>query len=214
MAIKMSQFLNPNGFSVIVHFPTKLKMIDPSISSGYVVDSFYKSKSRVLSYLKKKTNFSEDRILKSLKMVQFHSSKIHNQLCVLTKVEAKKVQLAHLLLQGSKVIICEHFFEGLIYAEREYFKRLFRNLMFKQDKSIILLENDMNFVCETVKQFYLFTEKENYKLISDFYDEEIYQYVLMSHTISLVKYLESCGHSIDHDITFLETLKGIYRGVK
>ena len=32
-------------------------------------------------------------------------------------------------------------------------------------------------------------------------------------SVELVKYLESKGHDVDHDFTFLETLKAIYRGV-
>ena len=64
-----------------------------------------------------------------------------------------------------------------------------------------------------MKKFYLLTSKENFKLITDFYQEEIYQYVDKPFTVELVKYFESMGHQVDHDITFNETLKSIYRGV-
>ena len=86
--------------------------------------------------------------------------------------------------------------------------------MYKKGISIILIENDMNFVCETVSKFYLFTKNGKYKLITDFYDDEIYQYVEMPYTVELVKFFESKGHVIDHDVTFNETLKAIYRGVQ
>ena len=78
---------------------------------------------------------------------------------------------------------------------------------------IILLEDDMNVICEMVKQFYYMEDKSHCKLVTDFYDEEIYSHVSMPDTVELVKYFESCGHQVDHEITFNETLKAIYRGV-
>lgn len=213
MAIKMSEFLNPNGFSVVVNFPVFLQKTSNNEHSGYVLDTSFVEDSSLLSYLKEKTNQSEEKILKSLQLVKLKSSLLYVPLSSFTRSEAKRAQLALLLLLHSKVFVLEHFFEGLIYSEREYFKRFFRNLMNKQGISIILLENDMNFVCETVKQFYLFTKNEKYKLITDFYEDEIYKYVEMPFTVELVKYFESKGHIVDHDVTFNETLKAIYRGV-
>ncbi len=214
MAIKMSQFVNPSGFSILVNFPAKLRGVINNSSSGYVLDKKMKEKITVLDYLKEKTNVSEEKILKSLQLVKLKSSLSYVFLGNLTQSEIKRLQLAEVLLLQSKVIICEYFFEDLIYSEKEYFKRFFRNLMSKQGISIILIEKDMNFVCETVKQFYLFTKKEKFKLITDFYDDEIYQFVKMPYTVELVKYFEACGHKVDHDITFNETLKAIFRGVQ
>jgi len=212
MAIKMSQFVEHSHFSVLVNYPMKIKNISNS-TTGYIKDIFFKETCTVMEYLREKTLVSEEKILKAFPLVKLKTSLSSVSLQNLTKSEMKRVQLAEVLLLQSKVIVCEHFFEGLIFSEKEYFKRFFRNLIHKQEIAIILLENDMNFVCETVKQFYLFTSKEKYSLITDFYDDSIYQYVDMPHTVSLIKYFESCGHLVDHDITFNETLKSIYRGV-
>ena len=168
----------------------------------------------VLDYLKSKVKASDTKIMQALQLVKLKSSLHTVFLNQLTHSELKKMQLALVLLLSSKVIICEYFFEDLIYSEKEYFKRFFRNLMYKKGISIIFIENDMNFVCETVSKFYLFTKNGKYKLITDFYDDEIYQYVEMPYTVELVKFFESKGHVIDHDVTFNETLKAIYRGVQ
>lgn len=213
MAIKMSQFLNPNGFSILVNFPTRFSGVKNSSSSGYVLDVCLKDKLTVRDYLKKGTNVSDEKILKSLPLVKLNVDLWDVSVSSLTRSETKRLQLALALLLHSKVIICEYFFEDLIYSEKEYFKRFFRNLMSKQDISIILITNDMNFVCETVKQFYLFTEHGKWKLITDFYDDDIYRYVSMPFAVEVIKYFEFCGHKIDHDITFNETLKSIFRGV-
>lgn len=214
MAIKMSQFLNPNNFSILVNFPSKIRGVTSNIHSGYVLDRKLKDKISILDYLKKETGCTDEKIDKALQLVKLKSSLFTISLEFLTRTEMKKVELAKVLLLQSEVIVCEYFFDELIYSEREYFKRFFRNLMYKQGKSIILIENDMNFVCETVKQFYLFTVKGKYKLITDFFEPEIYKYVAMPYTVEIIKYLESCGHKIDHEITFNETLKAIYRGVQ
>lgn len=214
MAIKMSDFVRMDNFSVLVNFPTKIRGVRNSSSSGYVLDKKIKENITVMEYLKRNTNQESTKIEQALQLVKLKSSLNYVGLLKLTNSEIKKVQLAHVLLLSSNVIVCEHFFADLIYEEREYFKRFFRNLLYKKKIAIILIENDMNFVCETVKSFYLFFKGEKYKLINDFYDDEIYKYVEMPNTVSLIKYLESKGHVIDHEITFNETLKAIYRGIK
>jgi len=212
MALNFKEFLNSNNFSVLVNFPTKLRGVKNSSSIGYVLDRKIKDRISVLDYLKKNSNASLEKILKSLQIVKLKSSLADVYVSNLTRSEYKRLQLALVLLLQSKIIVCEYFFEDFIYSEKEYFKRFFRNLINKQGMYIILIERDMNFVCETVKQFYLFTKKGKVKLITDFYDEEIYQYVKMPFTVELVKYFQECGHEVDHDITFNETLKAIFRG--
>lgn len=214
MAIKMSEFVLEDTFSILVNFPSKIKGVHNDFSSGYVLDRKFTDKISVLDYLKSKVKASDTKIMQALQLVKLKSSLHTVFLNQLTHSELKKMQLALVLLLSSKVIICEYFFEDLIYSEKEYFKRFFRNLMYKKGISIILIENDMNFVCETVSKFYLFTKNGKYKLITDFYDDEIYQYVEMPYTVELVKFFESKGHVIDHDVTFNETLKAIYRGVQ
>ena len=214
MAIKMSEFVLEDTFFILVNFPSKIKGVHNDSSSGYVLDRKFTDKISVLDYLKSKVKASDTKIMQALQLVKLKSSLHTVFLNQLTHSELKKMQLALVLLLSSKVIICEYFFEDLIYSEKEYFKRFFRNLMYKKGISIILIENDMNFVCETVSKFYLFTKNGKYKLITDFYDDEIYQYVEMPYTVELVKFFESKGHVIDHDVTFNETLKAIYRGVQ
>ncbi len=214
MAIKMSEFVLEDTFSILVNFPSKIKGVHNDSSSGYVLDRKFTDKISVLDYLKSKVKASDTKIMQALQLVKLKSSLHTVFLNQLTHSELKKMQLALVLLLSSKVIICEYFFEDLIYSEKEYFKRFFRNLMYKKGISIILIENDMNFVCETVSKFYLFTKNGKYKLITDFYDDEIYQYVEIPFTVELVKFFESNGHMIDHDVTFNETLKAIYRGVQ
>lgn len=213
MAIKINQFLNPINFSIIVNFKTKFTSSQSTEEKGFVKDTRIEENTSVLEYIKKRTPKKEEKIIKSFYLVKLKQSLINIPIKNLTNSEQKRVQLAILLLLEPKIMILEHFFEDLIYSEKEYFKRLLRNLMHKQNIGIILIEDDMNFVCETVKECFLFTGKERYIKVTDFYNEEIYKYVKMPYTVELIKYFEKCNHKIDHDITFNETLKSIFRGV-
>ena len=50
MAIKMSDYINPNGFSILVNFPTKLKLANfqTNAQSGYVLDCIFKTKITIM----------------------------------------------------------------------------------------------------------------------------------------------------------------------
>lgn len=213
MAINLMSFLKEDNFTVFVNFKSNFRNVKSSLEQGFILDNKVTSLISVEEYLKNNTRASSDKIIKLFKLVKLKESILTESLKYLTPLELKKVYLAEVLLLKSKIIICEYFFRDMINEEKDYFRRLLRNLIYKQKIKIILIENDMNFICETVKEFYLFTKNEKCKLITDFYNEEIYKYVPMPHTVEIIKYLEECGYEIDHEITFNETLKAIYRGV-
>lgn len=213
MAINLMSFLKEDNFTVFVNFKLHFRNAKSSLEQGFILDNKVTSLISVEEYLKNNTRASSDKIIKLFKLVKLKENILTESLKYLTPLELKKVYLAEVLLLKSKIIICEYFFRDMINEEKDYFRRLLRNLIYKQKIKIILIENDMNFICETVKEFYLFTKNEKCKLITDFYNEEIYKYVPMPHTVEIIKYLEECGYEIDHEITFNETLKAIYRGV-
>lgn len=173
-----------------------------------VSDQKFKDEISVKDFL----SFS-NKILKSLKLVELDEEILNIPLNKLSSLERIKIRLAFYLLKESKELIIEKLFSKLTYGEQEYFKRLLRNLVNKQKIKIILIEDNMDFIVEFVKEVILYNDKEHYKVIDNFYDEELYRYVKMPKTVSLIKYLESKGYKIDHEVTFNETLKAIYRGV-
>ena len=130
-----------------------------------------------------------------------------------TDSEKKKLNLAYYLLNKSKILVFDHFFNKLSTSEVKYFIRLFRELIYRKRVSIVCLEDDLNIICEYAKGFYLFYNDE-YCFVDDFYDDGIYKYVKMPDTIKCIKYFESKGHVVDHEITFDEVLKAIYRSVQ
>lgn len=204
MEVSFKNFIDTLNFCVLVNFPVALDTLSIEDNVAYVCKKKIQVKD-VYQYLDCTNDVKIKQVLEMVHLV-LHDGEY-------SVLECQKLELAKVLLHLSEVIVLEYFFEDLIFSEREYFKRLFRNLLYKKGVSIILIEKDMNFICETVKKIYLFTKNFKYQCIDDFYDDSIYLYVEMPYTVELVKYLESKGHVIDHDFTFLETLKSIYRGV-
>ena len=213
MSLIFNNFINDSNISILVNFPFDLiKAVDSSII-GYIFSNKELDDLTVEQFLEK-TNVSKEKIIKAMQLVLLPSRLLSVSISCLTKSERLRLQFAELLLKNVDILICKDFFEGMIHSEKEYFKRFFRNLIQKQNKKIIVLENDMNFICETVRKFYLFTNDGKYRLVDDFYDDEIYKYVKMPNTVELIKHLEQIGYKIDHEITFNETLKEIYLGVQ
>ena len=211
MVLRLCNFVKENGINVLVNFPASIDKMESNEKFGYVHHRREKKKETLLDFLKL-SNQTEEKIFKSLKLVKLNNELLKEKLDNLTLVERQKSEFAYALLIKSNVIVIDRFFENLIWGEQQYFKRLLRNLVEKQKKSIILLENDMNFICEFVRKIILFDNKGNYEEISDFYDEKIYKDIRMPKTVELIKYFEKKGHQVDHEITFNETLKAIYRG--
>lgn len=176
---------------------------------GVVKKQNYTKNITTKEYLKS-FQHKEYKIDLVLKMVMLEDKL---KLIHLTDVESRKLELARVLLDNPHTLVLDEFFKGMIDKEITYFIRFLRNLINKKNKKIILITDDMNIVSAYFKHFYLFTKGENYIYIDNMFDDVIYKYVRMPYTVELVKYLEKKGHTIDHDITFNETLKAIYRGV-
>lgn len=155
-------------------------------------------------------NYTGDRLIEVLKLVKLDENVLNHR--HYTDIEKKKLNLAYYLLKRSKVLVFDHFFNKMNKNEVKYFIRFFRELIYRKRIYIVCLEDNLNIICEYAKSFYLFYD-DNYHLIDNFYDDNIYKYVKMPYTVKCIKLLESKGHVVDHEFTFDEVLKAIYRSV-
>ncbi len=172
------------------------------ISCNKIID-----KRSVRSYLE--SYASLDKVMKVLKLVCLSSDVYDVHCSLLSDAERLKLRLARALLIGDKVLVLKDFFGVLIKKERDYFQRLVRNLVNKQGYCVFLMEKNLNVLSEFVKEVGLFSGKK-YEVVS-FYDLRL---SFPIYTVELINYLNECGHDVSNEVTFLETLKAIYRGVK
>ena len=205
----ISQFIKYGDITVISNAPKKF--LKEANDYGMVTSNFA-IKKNVLEILKE-TTMPLEKIHKALLLVQFDKRLLKLSGIDLSDLEKKKLLLAYHLLTNKKVLIFDHLFKDCIYSETQYFKRLLRNLASKQKMAILVLEEDMDFLCEFVLKIILYKGNNSFQEVSDFYDENIYKYLEKPKTVALVSSLESKGYFIDHEVTFSETLKAIYRGV-
>ena len=178
---KLLNLIKKGEVRVIVNFPFSLEKI-----KNNNISLINKKKNRQDITLKEMfESFSEARVEQVFKLVHLDYSLKFVSLKYLTNTEYQKVLIAYSLLNKKNIFIIDHFFQSLIYEEVKYFEWLFRNLVQKQNLAILLLEDNMDFICEYFRKLYLYDGNE-FKLIVDFYDEILYKNVLMPKTVELI----------------------------
>ena len=155
-------------------------------------------------------------IADSLKIVGLSEEYLDRKPNTLSFTEKKKVMLACAMSYNPSVLIVEDFEKGLIFRDREYFRKLFLKLKNKFNKTIILLSNDLTFMFELVDKLYVINKG---KLVLSggkeiYYDNKLYKYVEMPKIIEFTKYAQESGHSILEYTDIKELIKELYRNVK
>ena len=167
------------------------------------------------NYNHKVSNISK-HIADSLKIVGLSEEYLDRNPNTLSFTEKKKVMLACAMSYNPSVLIIEDFEKGLIFRDREYFRKLFLKLKNKFNKTIILLSTDLTFMFELVDKLYVINKG---KLVLSggkeiYYDDKLYKYVEMPKIIEFTKYVQECGHSILEYTDIKELIKELYRNVK
>lgn len=172
-------------------------------------------KNTMKNYEYKTSNVTK-HIVDSLKIVGLSEDYLDRNPNTLSYTEKKKVSLACAMSYNPSVLILEDFEKGLIFREREYFRKLFLKLKNKFKKTIIVLGTDLTFMFELVDKLYVINKG---KLVLSggkeiYYDNKIYKYVEMPKIIEFTKYAQECGHNILEYTDIKELIKELYRNVK
>lgn len=163
-----------------------------------------------------KTNNVTKHVVDSLRIVGLNEDYLDRDCETLSYTEKKKVSLACAMSYNPEVIIVENFEKGLIFREKEYFRKLFLKLKNKFKKTIIIIGNDLPFLFDIVDKIYVINKG---KLVisgdkDTFYDDKLYKYVEMPKIVEFTKYVHESGHNILEYTDIKELIKEIYRNVK
>lgn len=155
-------------------------------------------------------------IVDSLKIVGLSEEFLEREPNTLSYTEKKKLQLACAMSYNPSVLIIEDFEKGLIFREREYFRKLFLKLKNKFNKTIILIGTDLTFFFDLIDKLYVIDKG---KLVLSggkevYYDNKLYKYVEIPKIVEFTKYAQECGHSILEYTDIKELIKELYRNVK
>ncbi len=155
-------------------------------------------------------------IVDSLRIVGIGEEYLDRDPNTLSYTEKKKVMLASAMSYNPSVLILEDFDKGLLFKEREYFRKLFLKLKNKFNKTIILITKDLTAMFDLVDKMHVINKG---KLVISggkeiFYDNKLYKYVEMPRIVEFTKYAQECGHNILEYTDIKELIKELYRNVK
>ena len=155
-------------------------------------------------------------IVDSLKIVGIGEDYLERDPNTLSYTEKKKVMLASAMSYNPSVLILEDFDKGLLFKEREYFRKLFLKLKNKFNKTIIVISKDLTAMFDLVDKMHVINKG---KLVISggkeiFYDNKLYKYVEMPKIVEFTKYAQECGHNILEYTDIKELIKELYRNVK
>ena len=172
-------------------------------------------KNSMANYGYKTKNISK-HIADSLTIVGLDNSYLSRDPNTLSYVEKKKVNLAIAMSYNPEVLVIESFDKGLIFREREYFRKLFLKLKNKYNKTIILVNSDLPFMFDIVDKV-IVINKGRVVISGDkdiFYDDKLYKYEELPKIVEFIKYVNLMGHEILEYTDIKELIKGLYRDVK
>ena len=171
-------------------------------------------KQTMKNYGYKASNVTK-HIVDSLKIVGIGEEYLDRDPNTLSYTEKKKIMLASAMSYNPSVLILEDFDKGLLFKEREYFRKLFLKLKNKFNKTIILITKDLTAMFDLVDKMHVIHKG---KLVISggkeiFYDNKLYKYVEMPKIVEFTKYAQECGHSILEYTDIKELIKEFYRNV-
>ena len=155
-------------------------------------------------------------VVDSLKIVGISEDYLDRDPNTLSYTEKKKLKLASAMSYNPSVLVLEDFDKGLLFKEREYFRKLFLKLKNKFNKTIILITKDLTAMFDLVDKMHVINKG---KLVISggkeiFYDNKLYKYVEMPKIVEFTKYAQECGHNILEYTDIKELIKELYRNVK
>ena len=155
-------------------------------------------------------------VVDSLKIVGISEDYLDRDPNTLSYTEKKKLKLASAMSYNPSVLVLEDFDKGLLFKEREYFRKLFLKLKNKFNKTIILITKDLTAMFDLVDKMHVINKG---KLVISggkeiFYDNKLYKYVEMPKIVEFTKYAQECGHNILEYTDIKELIKELYRNVQ
>ena len=155
-------------------------------------------------------------VVDSLKIVGISEDYLDRDPNTLSYIEKKKLKLASAMSYNPSVLVLEDFDKGLLFKEREYFRKLFLKLKNKFNKTIILITKDLTAMFDLVDKMHVINKG---KLVISggkeiFYDNKLYKYVEMPKIVEFTKYAQECGHNILEYTDIKELIKELYRNVQ
>ena len=188
-------------------------LTSPSSCCVKVLD-FHKD-LKVFDYINSCVPCDKKRILDSLKLVLLPTSILDKKMSVLSTTESLKISLAVLLIKNVSTLVFYQFDFYFMEKELAYFKKLFKKIVQKYHKTIVLLDSRITFMMDLVDRFVVCNEKKELEVFitPTFYEERLLELLGTPLLVDFVRYLNQNGHKFLPYRDIKELIKAIYREV-
>ncbi len=178
-----------------------------------VIDIFFKY---IKDYKVRRIEDKNKHIVDSLKFVGLSKGILKKLFGELSYSEKKKVLLACVIAVNPKIVVLDDFDKGLIFRDKENFKKIFVKLKVKFDKQFLFVNTGSEFLMSIVDKIIVINKgKKVYDGDNDsFYDDKLYKYLDMPPIVSFTKQALNMGHDIICYSDTKELLKELYRKIK
>lgn len=169
----------------------------------------------VKKYILQETSCFDKKMVNSLKLVHLEEEILNKKMTVLSTSEKVKIELAILLIENVDCIVFNHFDYYFMEKELLFFKKLFKKLVKKYQKTFVFLNSDLSFLFDFADRVVM-KKSKNEELVIDnptFYEEELYKVVEKPPIVDFVAYLNQNGKKILPYTDLKELLKAIFREV-
>ncbi len=178
------------------------------------IEDYYKD-ILVKDYILKATSCEEKRLFDSLKLVSLSLIVLDRKMSVLSKSEIVKVEFAILLIKNVDMFVFYKFDSYFMEKELAYFKKLFKKLVSKYGKTIVLLDSKLEFLFDLVDRIVVKNEKDELEVFVSptFYEERLLELLGTPKIVEFVKYVNATGKKLLPYTDMRELIKAIYREV-
>ncbi len=169
----------------------------------------------VHDYIFFKTSCEEKRIKDGLKLVALPFEVLSKKMQVLSRSELLKIELSILLIRNVDTIVVYQFDFNFMEKELLYFKKLFKKLVSKYGKTIVLLDSKIDFMIDLVDRIVVRNFKNELEVFVNptFYEEHLLELLEAPKIVDFVNYVNHCGKKIGKYTDIKELIKAIYREV-
>ena len=203
--------IKKNKITVVLGIDTDLNIEEENLEKDFLQGI------KLNDYIKNKfNNLSEEKIKEAYKICLLNDKDLDKSLNVLSSSEIEKVELMIKLLENREVIILSDFEINFLNKELNYFKSLFKKMVTKYNKTIVLITNKLDKIMDLVD---IILVVENKKVIlelssSDIYSDRIYENNIdIPDIIEFVKMVRRKNIKMEDYTDVKELIKAIFRSV-
>lgn len=211
--MEIEKYIDYGKINAIFNVESKKICLDDSFILLKIKDKY--PNVRVKDYLLQETNCEEQRVQDSLKLVHLEEEVLNRKMSVLSSSEKLKVELAVLLILNVSVIVFDHFDSYFMEKELLFFKKLFKKLVKKYQKTFVFFNSNPIFLFEFADRIIIKKNKRKSLVIDNptFYESELLSFLEKTPIVDFVTYLNVLGKKFLPYTDLKELLKAIFREV-